>query len=122
MEMNCQHGLIAGYLKPLFLHLVIFNPLDDAVHDNPLQFFWQAVVGTTAELLKNRPRDQLATSIPISGNLSKPQSDILATIGNVLRNAFIRAYLPRLEGAAQDLDGLEFGRGSIIEPPALEVK
>ena len=31
-------------------------------------------------------------------------------IGNVLRNAFIRAYLPRLQGtAAPDIDWLQFG-------------
>jgi hypothetical protein len=30
---------------------------------------------------------------------TKPSADILATIGNVLRNAFVRAYLPRLENS-----------------------
>jgi len=36
--------------------------------------------------------------VPFTGNTSgTTTTDILATIGNVLRNAFVRAYLPRLE-------------------------
>jgi hypothetical protein len=35
----------------------------------------------------------------------------LATIGNVLRNAFVRAYLPRLENGEESVEGLHF------EPP-----
>ena len=34
--------------------------------------------------------------------------DIPATIGNVLRNAFVRAYLPRLENPEAAVEGLEF--------------
>jgi len=34
--------------------------------------------------------------------------DVLATIGNVLRNAFLRAYLPRLENGPQATEGLQF--------------
>jgi hypothetical protein len=58
-----------------------------------LQFFWQALVGVTTTGLRNRPRDQFGTLIPFSGDLTATtQADILATIGNVLRNAFVRAY------------------------------
>ena len=41
---------------------------------------------------------------------------MLATVGNVLYNAFVRAYLPRLEGVAPDLDGLQFGPGEVTDP------
>jgi hypothetical protein len=34
----------------------------------------------------------------------------------VLYNAFIRAYLPRLQGVTPQISGLEFGRGSVVEP------
>ena len=40
-------------------------------------------------------------------------TDLLATLGNVLRNAFIRAYLPRLQPEA--LDGVDI----TFEPPQI---
>jgi hypothetical protein len=45
-------------------------------------------------------------------------SDLFAAVGNVLRNAFIRAYLPRLEGVTPDIDGLEWGKASVVDPNA----
>jgi hypothetical protein len=36
-------------------------------------------------------------------------------VGNVLRNAFIRAYLPRFQGDASQINSLEFSRGSILD-------
>ena len=55
----------------------------------------------------------------MTGDLTNPQTNILAAIGNVLRNAFIRAYLPRFQGKVPDIEGLEFGKGSITEPTAV---
>jgi hypothetical protein len=122
VELNGQEGQLDGYVKPLFRHLKVFNPIRDAQKDNPIQYFWEAIVGAAAEILKNQPRDQVATLIPVTGDVTSPNQDILATIGNVLRNAFIRAYLPRLQGVAKDVDGLQFGPGSILDPPAAGAK
>jgi hypothetical protein len=50
--------------------------------------------------------------IPFSADATGGTSpDMLATIGNLLRNAFIRAYLPRLEKSEQTIEGITF------EPP-----
>jgi hypothetical protein len=73
-------------------------------------------VGVTGQLFNTPPRDQIGTMIPLYGELAGPRPDILATIGNLLRNAFIRAYLPRLEGTAHDTTGLQFEPGSISDP------
>jgi hypothetical protein len=100
----------------------VFNPIRDVQKDNPIQYFWEAIVGAAAEILKNQPHDQVATLIPMSGDVTNPNQDILATIGNVLRNAFIRAYLPRLQGVTKDMDGLQFGPGSITDEPAAGAK
>ena len=59
-------------------------------------------MGVATGLLKNQARDQFATVIPLSGELSSPRTGILAMVGNVLRNAFIRAYLPRLQRYGPD--------------------
>ncbi len=117
-ELNAKEGNVEGYIKPLFRNLRVFNLKTAVQKDNPLEFFWEAVVGVTAQLLKNQSRDQLGTLIPLTGSLDGPTTDIFATVGNVLKNAFIRAYLPRFEGTAPDIDNLQFGPAKIIDPGA----
>jgi len=117
IEANAHYGQITGYVKPLFRNLQILS-WKDVVKDNPIEFFWEVVVGVTAGALTNWNRDQLATLIPFSGSSANSSADILATVGNVLRNAFIRAYLPRFQGTSPDINPLEFGKASITEPPS----
>ncbi len=116
MDIQCDEGQLRGYVKPLFRNMSIFNPVQDVKEDNPLQVFWQAIVGGTAAVVTNYNRDQLATLIPFTGDLKGPQINFLATVGNVLRNAFIRAYLPRLEQGQQETTELDFGPASIVDP------
>jgi len=111
IETDAKEGQINGYVKPLFRNLKVFSLAQDIQEDNVLQFFWQALVGFVTQVFKNQPRDQFGTLIPFSAAPDNGASPgILATIGNILRNAFIRAYLPRLE-KQQDIEGLTF------EPP-----
>ncbi len=114
VEADAKEGQITGYVKPLFRNLKVFSLKQDIKEDNVLQFFWQALIGAATTLLKNQPRDQFGTLIPFTTDVSGATSaDILATIGNILRNAFIRAYLPRLE-PSQDTELLH---GLTFEPP-----
>ena len=113
VEVDAKEGLLDGYVKPLFRDLKIFSLRQDIKNDNVLEFFWSAILGVTTGVLKNHPRDQFGTLIPFHGSAEgQTSTDILATIGNVLRNAFIRAYLPRLQNGGLDAEGLEF------DPPA----
>ena len=60
-------------------------------------------------MLTNPSRDQFGTLINFTGDASGTTTqNILATVGNVLRNAFIRAYLPRLESGRGEVEGLQF--------------
>jgi len=112
IETDSKEGQVTGYVKPLFRNLKVFSLAEDIKEDNILQFFWQSLVGAATSLLKNQPRDQFGTLIPFTGDASGATStDILATIGNILRNAFIRDYLPRFEGGPEVAGGLQF------EPP-----
>jgi hypothetical protein len=112
VEADSKEGQISGYVKPLFRDLKVFSLMEDIKEGDVLQFFWQALVGFVTQIFKNQPRDQFGTLIPFSGEAAGgPSPDILATIGNILRNAFVRAYLPRLEKSQQDIEGLTF------EPP-----
>jgi hypothetical protein len=115
VELNAKAGGLQGYVKPLFRDIKVFSLKNDIKKDNPLQLFWEALVGLATDILKNQPRDQFGTQIPIRGSLDNPREDILVTIGNILRNAFIRAYLPRLEGTTPDIDWMQFGAPSVEE-------
>ncbi len=120
VAVRAREGEMDGYAKPLFRQLQVFDIVRDLQTDaNPLQFFWQALLGITTGILKNPPRNQFGTYIPFTGDLSEPDTDYLAAVGNVLRNAFIRAYLPRLESDSDEFDGMEFQAGSITGPTSI---
>jgi uncharacterized protein involved in outer membrane biogenesis len=108
IQANAANGQISGYVRPLFRDLQVFRIGQDLKEDNPVQFFWQALVGTTTGVLTNWHRDQFGTQIPFTGDLSAPKPDLLITLGNVLRNAFIRAYLPRIEPDVNPDQTLQF--------------
>ena len=115
IETDAKNGQLSGYVKPLFRDLKLFSLAEDFKEDDVLQFFWQAVLGAATSVFKNYSRDQFGTRIPFTADVSQATKiDLLATIGNVLRNAFVRAYLPRLEGEAA-ADGLQFGAPEFTE-------
>ena len=114
VEADAKEGRLSGYAKPLFRDLKVFSLRED-LRGNPFQALWQALVGATTAVLKNQPRDQFGTLIPFSGDTSGTTPDLLATIGNVLRNAFVRAYLPRLERGAEAPSIVEFSTPEFTE-------
>ncbi|HEY7120176.1 MAG TPA: DUF748 domain-containing protein [Tepidisphaeraceae bacterium] len=116
VEVDAKEGQMAGYVKPLFRNLKLFALKKDLKEDDVLQFFWQAVLGAATAIFKNQPRDQFGTVIPFRVDEVGTTTDLLATIGNVLRNAFVRAYLPRLQNGGNDADGIHFEPPSPDEP------
>jgi len=117
VEADAKEGRISGYVKPLFRDLKLFSLSQDIESGNVLKVFWQALLGAVTSVLKNQPRDQFGTLIPFSADASGSSSpDILATIGNLLRNAFIRAYLPRLEKGTESVEGLKFEAPDLTAP------
>jgi hypothetical protein len=120
IESEAQEGQLTGYAKPLFRNLKVFSFTEDLKEANLLHFFWQALVGGTTRLLTNPSRDQFGTLIDFTGDASGTTSqNILATVGNVLRNAFIRAYLPRLESGQAGVEGLKFEAPDFSAPLSL---
>ena len=117
LEADSKEGQLTGYAKPLFRNLKVFSLTEDLKEDSVLQFFWQALVGALTSVLKNHPRDQFGTLIPFVGDVEgTTNTDIFATIGNILRNAFVRAYLPRLESGSEKVEGLQFQAPEITDP------
>jgi hypothetical protein len=61
-------------------------------------------VAGASRLLRNQPKNRFATKIPISGTLSDPKVDVLSTLGNILKNEFIRAFTSEFEGGIEPAD------------------
>jgi hypothetical protein len=121
IEADDKEGQLTGYVKPLFRNLKIFSLGQDLKEDDVLQFFWQALLGGTTTILKNFSRDQFGTLIPFRADTSSSTTtDIIATIGNILRNAFVRAYLPRLEPDKSPENMLQFEAPSFTEELSTE--
>ena len=116
IETDSKEGQITGYVKPLFRNPKIFSLTEDIKDENALELFWQALLGAVTNVFKNWSRDQFGTLIPFTADTSGTNTDILGAVGNILRNAFIRAYMPQLEGGMETVDGLQFQPPDLSDP------
>jgi hypothetical protein len=91
-----KEGKYDGYIKIFFKDLKVFA-WEKEKKKNILQIFWEAIVGAAAEILKNQPHDQLATKVPISGDFENTKVGTWTAVSGVLKNAFIRALVPKLD-------------------------
>ena len=73
-----------------------------------------------AKILENKQEDQVATQIPLRGELTDPDVDLVTTIVNLLRNAFVAAFSHSLEGSINLRDVATDVRCLSGEPPAAE--
>jgi hypothetical protein len=96
-NLRADEGKIEGYVKPIFESIGI--NLEGS--SNPIEAVWKTVVSVFVELFSNQPKDRFATVIPISGSVNDPQLDLWSTVFNVLRNAFIKAFIPDFEKSAK---------------------
>ncbi len=95
-EMSAKDGAFEGYVKPFFDE-VSFADLPG--QEKPVvKKVWQTLVSALVTLVKNKPRDQLATRIPFSGEVGDPDVGFWATVANLLRHGFVQALSERLEG------------------------
>ena len=106
-EMAGKDGGFQGYIKPFFEDLD-FNNLEDK-RKNVFSRVWENIVGGLAWLVKNKPRDQVGTRIPFQGRFGDPQVGLWATISNLFRHGFIRAFNPTVEGSVNPENVLPSG-------------
>lgn len=95
-EMTGENNQFKGYIKPLFTDVKILDLKDDK--DKPLSVLKEAGIGLVSMIFKNHSKDQVATKIPVTGSFDDPKVNIWRTIMNALRNAFIEAINPELDG------------------------
>ncbi|HVU35220.1 MAG TPA: DUF748 domain-containing protein [Opitutaceae bacterium] len=93
-EMAGREGAFQGYVKPFFNNLDL-KPRQDK--KSVATRLWEKVVAGLAWLVKNRPRDQVATRIPFQGEFGDSQVGLWPTIRNLFRHGFVRAFNPVIE-------------------------
>jgi hypothetical protein len=95
-QMAMQNGHYEGYIKPFM------NRVDFANQDDPNkklgERLWKGIVVAVVKLFKNGDTKQIATRIPFSGDAKGMDVMTLRTILNGLRNGFVKALAPGLEG------------------------
>lgn len=90
-EVVIKDGYFKGYFKPILTDVKIldsFKKEDSSIFKK----LWEGFVGFFKFIFKNQKKDTLATRIPVEGDLNNVDASIWATIGGILRNAFIEAF------------------------------
>ncbi len=96
-ELAAADGKFKGYAKPVMRDVNIYS--SEEPEKNPLKRLWEGLVDVAANIFENRQEDQVAARIPLSGTIEHPNTDLFATIGSVLHNAFVSAFARSLEGS-----------------------
>ena len=95
-ELRARDRQIAGYVKPLFQDMTVFDARQDR-DKSVMRKVYEGVVGGVSRVLQNRPRDEVATRVELSGRLDKPDAGIIETAVGLVQNAFFKAILPGFE-------------------------
>lgn len=109
-EMAGRDGGFQGYVKPFFENLDFHN-LEDKDKGVGARI-WERVVAAGAWLVKDKQRDQLATRIPFEGKFGDAKLGLVATITNLFRHGFIRAFNPTIEGSVRAQNVLPSGKSA----------
>ncbi|HEY7435212.1 MAG TPA: DUF748 domain-containing protein [Methylomirabilota bacterium] len=95
-EISVKDRRMSGYVKPLFQDMTVYDARQDR-DKNVLRKVYEGVVGGVSRVLQNRPRDEVATRVEISGPLENPNASIIETVVGLVQNAFFKAILPGFE-------------------------
>ncbi|ALI99454.1 DUF748 domain-containing protein [Rufibacter tibetensis] len=98
-ELKLNNGQLDGYIKPFFEEVKVLNWKKDKKEGGVLSAVKEAVIGIFTEAAENQPLDQIATQIPIKGNINNPQTNGWKTFINVLKHAFIDAFSKGIENS-----------------------
>jgi len=94
-EIAAKGGQFVGYVKPIIKNLDVLGKEDRK--DSFWQKAWESLVGTTAVIVRNPTKKQVATKLPLSGSFDKTKINTWYAIIVLLRNAFIKALQPAID-------------------------
>ena len=95
-EIKVKQGKIDGYVKPLFHEIDVYDERQDR-EKNIFRKLYEGLVGGISALLKNEPREEVATQTSISGDIESPETSTWETLLRLIQNAFFKAILPGFE-------------------------
>lgn len=98
-EMAMKEGKFEGYVKPLIQDMLIFSWKED--NRKVGQWFKEFFSEGIKEIFENHKKQQLATKIPLSGDLGEVNTSIWTTIINALKNAYIEAFQYQLDNSVE---------------------
>jgi hypothetical protein len=95
-ELHGKEGRVTGYVKPLFKDLKVYEKEKDA--DKKFsQKVKEKAIDVAGKILKNHPRKEVATVVPIAGPVENPKAGTWPTLIGLIKNAFVKAILPGFE-------------------------
>jgi Domain of Unknown Function (DUF748) len=97
-ELDAKGGVITGYIKPLFEDLQVYSKEQDK-DKSAVKKLYEHVVSGVAKVLKNRPREEVATKAGVLGRTDNPKVSTLGALGGIVENAFFKAILPGFDAA-----------------------
>jgi hypothetical protein len=92
-ELAVQGNEVRGYVKPLFRDVKVYDANQDR-HKPALKKLYERIVQGASKVLENRPREEVATRVDISGRLEQPDTGTLEAVLRLIQNAFFSAILP----------------------------
>ena len=95
-ELHVKRQEISGYIKPFFKDMKVYDRRQDK-EKGIFRKLYEMLVGGVANLLENRPREQVATRADIAGPVANPETSTWQIIIQLIRNAFFKAILPTFE-------------------------
>lgn len=99
-EIESKNGRFRGYVKPILHDLKILRWKDEK--EGFFGKLWEGMVELGKDIFRNQDKKQVATRIPLSGRIDAPDADIVQTVLEVLRNAFVEALRRGLEPSIGD--------------------
>jgi hypothetical protein len=88
IEFASKEGRFDGYVKPLVQDAEILRV------DEEGSFFgkvWQGIVDAVAKILENPDTDRIGAQVPLSGELTAVDVELIPAVFSILENAFIEA-------------------------------
>lgn len=103
-EAKLMDGKFDGYIKPLLRNMVILD-LEEAIGKESLpKILWEGLLEIGKTIFENPKKEQVATVVPIKGTIEDVETEVWATIFNVLKNAFIEAFSTEFESQQENAE------------------
>jgi hypothetical protein len=102
-ELELMDGELNGYVKPFIENIKVLDWKNDNEKEEGgiLNAAKEAVIGLFSKVVENPEREQIATTVPIQGNVNNPKTNGWATFLGILKNAFIEALNRGIEGSVK---------------------